>query len=80
LALSFAAIGNFLGELQPYGGGYVRMIHGTVVQIDAMFYVAGNPDVQTGDRCTVSNAQMEIVSTQQYGQEHCEVSLKHVGR
>ncbi len=80
LALSFAVVGTFLGELQPVGGAYVRMIHGTVVQIDATFYVMGNPDAQVGDRCTVSNAQMEIVSTQQYGLEHCEISLKQIGR
>lgn len=80
LLLSFAAIGTFLGELQPFGGGYVRALHGTVVQIDALFIVTGNPAVQEGDRCTVSQAQMEIASTQQYGQEHCEISLRHVGR
>ena len=80
LMLSFATVGTFLGELQPFGGNYIRMIHGTVVQIDAVFIVMGNPDMQVGDRCTVSNAQMEIVSTQVYGTEHAEISLKHIGR
>ena len=80
LMLSFAAVGTFLGELQPFGGNYVRMIHGTVVQIDAVFIVMGNPDMQVGDRCTVSNAQMEIVSTQVYGTEQCEASLRQIGR
>ena len=78
--LSFVETGAFVGELQPYGGNYVRMLQGVVVQIDAIFYIMGNPDVQVGDRCTLSGAQMEAISTQQYGLEHSEVSLHHIGR
>ena len=78
--LSFVKMGEFIGELQPQGGNYVRMLQGVVVQVDALFFVMGNPDVQVGDRCTLSGVQMEAISTQQYGLEHSEVSLHHIGR
>lgn len=78
--LSFVEVGTVTGDLQPVGGNYVRMIQGTVVQIDAMFYVMGNPDVQVGDRCTISAMQMECINAQHYGQESAEISLHHVGR
>ena len=78
--LSFVEVAAITGHYQPQGGNYVRMIQGTVVQIDAIFYVMGNPNVQVADRCAVSGAQMEIISTQQYGVEHAEISLHHMGR
>mgnify|MGYP001590452110 FL=1 len=78
--LSFVEVGAVTGHYQPQGGNYVRMIQGTVVQIDAIFYVTGNPDVQVADRCIVSGAQLEIINTQQYGADHAEISLHHVGR
>ena len=78
--LSFASSVTVLGSLQPYEGSYPRLMHGVVVEIDSMLYVNGRPDVAVGDRCRVDGQQMECVSTQQYGDEHCEISLKQIGR
>jgi hypothetical protein len=78
--MSYASIGIFAGDLQPQGGNYLRLIHGTVQQVDYLFFVMGNPDLRVGDRATISSARVEIVNTQQFGFEHCEVSLKHMGR
>ena len=78
--LSFVEVDTITGSLQPAGGNYVRMIQGTIMQIDAMFFVMGNPDIQVADRCTVSAVQMEAINVQHYGLEHAEISLHHVGR
>lgn len=80
VVLSFASIGTFTGDYQAQGGTYPRLMHGTVVQVDALFFVMGNPDLRVADRCTVSGARLEIISTQQFGFEHCEISLRHLGR
>ena len=78
--LSFIDVGAVTGTWDPQRGNYVRMVQGTVVQIDAILYVMGNPDVEVGDRCTVSGAHLECINRQQYGGEHAEISLHHVGR
>lgn len=80
LVLSFADVGTFLGELQPVPTGTARLIHGIVHEVAYRFFVDGNPDVQDGDRCTISAAQLEIVTTSRYGVEHAEIELKHMAR
>lgn len=77
---SFALFGPFVGDLQPEEAGLVRMAHGQVFKVDYHFYVQGNPDIRTADRCEVSGERLEVVSVRRYGTEHAEIDLLYMGR
>ena len=81
IVMSYAVIGNFLGELQPQPAGLARVIHGIVLEVAYRFFVDGAPDIEELDRVVLDEGdQLEVVTTAQWGEEHCEVDLKHIGR
>lgn len=80
IILSYATVGNFLGELQPQPAGTTRVIHGIVLEVAYKFFVQGTPDIQELDRATIGGDQVEAVTAAQWGQEHMEVDLRYMAR
>lgn len=78
--LSFATLGSYLMSLQPMRGGYVRLIQGTLTQINFLGFLVGNPDIIESDRCTVSGKRLEVVNVLHYGTESTEIELKYMAR
>ena len=76
--LSFASALTVEGDLQPAGGNYPRMIHGTLEQVNFDFIVFGNPDIRVGDRTTISAAAVEIINIDRFGTEQTEAQMKYV--
>ena len=78
--LSFATLGSYLMSLQPMRGGYVRLIQGTLTQINFVGFLEGNPDIIESDRCSVSGKRLEVVNVLHYGTESTEIELKYLAR
>lgn len=78
VVVSFASHVTVTGDLQPMTGKFPRYLHGDVEQVNAMFIVLGNPDLEAGFRTVVSAQQMEIVDVDRFGRQQAEVSLKWV--
>lgn len=76
--LSYAEHLTIRVDLQPEGGGYPRFLHGTLTEVNYTAIYLGNADVETGDRATISGAQVEVVNVQHYGTEQTELTLKAV--
>lgn len=79
-SLSFKPVGSYLGELQPTRSGYMRLIQGTLIQVDFVFYIIGEADIIEGDRATVEGHRVEVVASNHWGSEQTDVQLKQLGR
>jgi hypothetical protein len=72
---------TLLGDLQPIPRDeYVRLQGGTIAEADFLFLVEGNPDVNVGDRATISATRVEAIEVDRWGKHHAEIFLRYMGR
>ena len=80
LVLSYVPIGTLLCDIQPKAKGYPYQQQGVVAEADYLGIFAGNADIRYGDRCYLSNLQLQCVKVDHWGGEHLEIELAIIGR
>ena len=80
LVLSYVPIGTLLCDIQPKSKGYPHQQQGTVAESDYLGIFTYNADVRYGDRCYLSNLQLECVKVDHWGYETTEIELLIIGR
>lgn len=78
--LSFATIGQWLGSVQPANGNYVRLIQGTLVQVNYRMYIEGNADIRESDRATIEGKRVEVIAVNHWGTEATDIEMRQLGR
>ena len=78
ISLSFASAYTITVDMQPGGGGFVRLVQG---QLEPMAYtgtVQGSVDMQRGDRVSYLSSLLEIANVQHFGMVYTDVSFQLV--
>ena len=78
--LSFATLGAYLGDVQPAATNYVRLIQGTLTQVNFRMFILGEADIREGDRCTIEGHRCEVINAQHWGSEQTELDIRYLGR
>lgn len=65
-------------DMQPGGGGFLRLLHGQLEPIAYTGTVRGMLDMQNGDRVSYLSSLLEIANVNHFGNEHTEAFFQLV--
>ena len=78
ISLSFASAHTLNIDMQPGGGGFLRLVQGQLEPIAYTGTVQGFMDMQRGDRVSYLSSLLEIANVQHFGMVYTDVHFQLV--